>query len=251
MYERGISAQYWADWFWRRASGPSGFPVDIQYAAMSALEVYVEEVEGLTTSNAFSRIQNPERGESDQIAKRRLHGCIAVSRKGAAILVEESDDEAQKRFTVAHEAAHFILEVKRRQERVESRLGHEFSDILHGRLEATPTERIDAWLRNVRSDALLHFMDRLPGGGYGCARTAVSECLADELAVEIIAPRSELIAATSSFETMSFSDSIIAAQRVAERRFGLPEEIAERHVGRALWRSRGGPSAAERFGFSD
>ena len=248
MSEHGVSTRYWADWFWKRAGGRFDFPADIGYAAMSALEVYVEEVADLTTGTAVSRSKRSNAQRHENIGERRIRGCLIVGRSGAAILVEMNDDEAQKRFTIAHECAHFILEVRRYKGDAALSLGHEFVDVLHGFREATPTERVDAWLHNVRADAFVHFMDRTPSGEYGCARTRDAECLADDLAVEILAPRPALVESLSSFGRMDFSESLITARRIAERRFGLPAEIAERYANRVVWQLRGGPSTAERFG---
>ncbi|MYE54390.1 MAG: ImmA/IrrE family metallo-endopeptidase [Chloroflexi bacterium] len=249
MSEHGGSTRYWADWFWKRAGGRPSLPADIGYAAMCALEVYVEQVDNLTTVTAASRIEGVGIRRPAGVSERRIHGCLAVGRRGAAILVEESDNAAQKRFTIAHECAHFILEVRTNQKRAAIRLGPDFSRVLHGLREATPTERIDARLNNVRSDALVHFMDRTAAGGYGCGRIHEAECLADDLAVEILAPRSELIKSLSSFGPMDFSESLSAARRTAKRRFGLPETIADWYANRVVWQLKGGPSSAERFGF--
>ena len=176
MSNRGVSTRYWADWFWKRAGGRPDFPADIGYAAMCALEVYVEEVGDLTTFTAASRIEGVGIRIPDGNSERRIHGCLVVGRRGAAILVEKSDDAAQKRFTIAHECAHFILEVRTDQERAAIRLGHDFSGVLHGHREATPIERLDARLHNIRSDALVHFMDRTATGAYGCGRIHEAEC---------------------------------------------------------------------------
>lgn len=249
MSNHDDSTRYWADWFWKRAGGRSGLPADIAYAAMCALEVYVEEVEDLTTVTAASRMQGAGIRVPDGVSGRRVHGCLVVGRRGAAILVEKNDDAAQKRFTIAHECAHFIFEVKTNQERATCRLGHDFSGVLHGLREAASIERINAQLHNVRSDALVHFMDRTAAGGYGCGRIHEAECLADDLAVEILAPRAELIESLYSFGPMGFSESLRAARRIAERRFGLPEMIAEWYANRVVWQLKGGPSTAERFGF--
>jgi len=248
MSEHGVSTRYWADWFWKRAGGMPNFPTDIAYAAMCALEVYVEEVVDLTTVTATSRMQGDGIRVPDGVRERRVHGCLAVGRRGGTILVEKNDDAAQKRFTIAHECAHYILEVRTNQERAAIRLGHDFSGVLHGLREATPIERIDARLNNVRSGALVHFMDRTATGGYGCGAIHEAECLADDLAVEILAPRAELIESLSSFGPMGFSESLRAARRIAERRFGLPETIAEWYADRVVWQLKGGPSTAERFG---
>ena len=244
MDERGVSVEYWAGWFWERAGGRTGFPADIGYAAMSALEVYIEEVDGLTARAAAMRA-----GWDGEVVDRALRGCVVVNPAGVGILVEEGDDEAQKRFTIAHEVAHYILEVRRWRERAAERMGGGFDGVLYGLREATEAERIDAWLRDVRSEAILHFMDRDPGGGYSCARTMDAECAADYLALEILAPRSDMREALGSHGRMGFVESLDAARRVAEGRYGLPRGIAEMYAGRIVWRMRGGASSAERFGF--
>lgn len=249
MGEHSVSTRYWADWFWKRVNDGPVFPVDIGYAAMCALEVYVEEVADLTTGAAVSRSKHFNAQDHENIGERRIHGCLIVGRSGAAILVERNDNEREKRFTIAHEAAHFIVEVRRLQERAACKLGHDLTDVLHGIREASPTERIDAWLHNVRADGFVHFMDRTPSGEYGCVRTKDAERLADDLAVEILAPRSALIESLSSFGRMDFSESLITARHVAERRFGLPSIIAEWYANRIVWQLNGGPSTAERFGY--
>ena len=249
MNEPGVSTEHWAGWFWRRVGGGKDFPADIGYAAMSALEVYVEEIEGLTTLTASSYAGCVGIRNACGFSERGLRGCLVVRRRGALILVERSDDEAEKRFTIAHEVAHYILEVRRHRERAAERMGRDFSDVLYGPREATPTERIDAWLNDVRPDKILHFMDRAPGGGYGCARTMDAECVADDLALEILAPRSDMKEALSSLGRMGFTESLSAARRIAEKRYGLPDVIAAMYAGRLVRRLRGGPSTAERFGF--
>lgn len=244
MDELGVSVEYWAGWFWERAGGRTGFPADIGYAAMSALEVYIEEVDGLTARAAAMRA-----GWDGEVVDRALRGCIVVNPAGVGILVEAGDDEAQKRFTVAHEAAHYILEVRRHRERAADGMGGDFDGVLYGLREATETERIDAWLHDVRSEAISDFMGRAPGGGYGCARTMDAECAADDLALEILAPLSDMRDALASLGRMGFVESLDAARRIAEKRYGLPGDIAEMYAGRVVWRMRGGPSSAERFGF--
>ena len=249
MDEPGVSTEYWAGWFWRRVGGGKDFPADIGYAAMSALEVYVEEIEGLTTLTASSYAGCVGIRNACGFSERGLRGCLVVRRRGALILVERSDDEAEKRFTIAHEVAHYILEVRRHRERAAERMGRDFSDVLYGPRKATPTERIDAWLNDVRPDKILHFMDRAPGGGYGCARTMDAECVADDLALEILAPRSDMKEALSSLGRMGFTETLSAARRIAEKRYGLPGAIAGVYASRAVRQLKGGPSTAERFGF--
>ncbi len=250
MNEHGVSIEYWAARFWKLAGGRGGFPTNIEYAAMSALEVRIEKVGNLTVSKAASGFGRAKALSSELTSERRLRGCVLVSGNGATILVEANDDEAQRRFTVAHETAHLILEVKRRHERMESRLGRGFDDILYGHREATNDERIEAWLRGVRLDPILHLMDRDPDGTRECGRTNQTECAADDLALEILAPRSEMADSIFASGSSRFAETLEAASEIAERRFGLPKYIAEMYASRLVWQMKGGPSSAERFGFA-
>lgn len=239
---------YWAEWFWRRAGGWPTPPVDIGYAATCALEVGVRQVPGLTTGSAVHHLRHLGVTSADRMDGRELHGCIAVGPSGGLILVETCDDDSQQRFTVAHEASHYILEVHRHHRRAAQRVGNDYVGALYGLREATSTERIDAWLNNVRSSSITHFMDRGPNSGYGCGNTLEAECSADRLALEILAPRSEMARAVLDRRKLPFRDMDDAVRRFAEERFGLPGEVAGPYASRVVWEMTGGPSTAERFG---
>ena len=239
---------HWASWFWKRAGGRSAPPVDIGYAATCALAIGIRPINGLTTSTAMGHLENIGFPCADGVDERELHGCIAVGPRGAMILVEMRDDEAQRRFTIAHEVAHYILEVHRHHRRAAQKMGLYYVDILYGSREAAPSERIDAWLNNVRSSAITHFMDRDPNGRYGCGTTLEAECVADRLAIEILAPRAEMVRDALDYGKLPFRDLSDAVRQIAEQRFGLPGAVAAPHANRIAWSLTRGPSTAERFG---
>ena len=246
-----VDMEYWASWFWRRAGGRSTHPVDIGYAATCALEVGIRSVAGLTMFTAVDHLRRVGVRCPESVSERKLHGCIAVGPRGATILVEMHDADAQRRFTIAHEVSHYILEVRRHHRRAARRMGRDYVGILYGSREATPTERVDAWLKNVLFSPFAHFIDRTPGGGYGCGQTLEAECVADRLAIEILAPRAELRRAVRANRRLPLSAMINEARRIAEQRFGLPDTVAERYAVGIVWEMRGGRSIAERFGFGD
>lgn len=243
-----VDEAYWADWFWKRAGGRSVPPVDIGYAAACALEVAVWPITGLTTRTAVENLRRVGVRCSDTGDERELHGCIAIGPSGGLILVETRDGDAQKRFTIAHEVSHYMLEVYRHRQRAERRMGNDYVGVLYGSREVTPTERIDAWLNNVQSAPTTHFMDRAADGRYGCGRTLEAECVADRLAIEIIAPRAEVSRAILDRRKLPFRDLVHAAKRIAERQFGLPGTVADSYASRLAWTLTGGPSTADRFG---
>ena len=246
----GSDEAYWAEWFWRRSGGPPAYPADIGYAVTCALEVGIRPIAGLTTRVAIGDLRRFGINCPVGVDERDLYGCIAIGPSGGLVLVEEDDDELQQRFTVAHEASHYILEVHRHHRRAAQRMGHDYVGVLFGRREATPTERIDAWLNSVRSTSITHFMDRTTGGGYGCGPTRETECSADRLALEILAPHAEMVRAVLDRRKLPFRDMEDAVRRFAKRRFGLPCEVAGPYASRLVWELLGGPSTAERFGLA-
>lgn len=246
----GSDEAYWAEWFWRRSGGPPAYPADIGYAVTCALEVGIRPIAGLTTSIAIHYLRRFGISCPGGVDERDLYGCIAIGPSGGLVLVEEDDDESQRRFTVAHEASHYILEVRRHHRRAARRMGDDYVGVLYGRREATPTERIDAWLNDVRSSAITHFMDRGSNGGYSCGNTLEAECSADRLALEILAPRAEMVRAVLDRRKLPFRDVDDAVRRLAEQRFGLPAEVAGPYASRLVWELLAGPSTAERFGLA-
>lgn len=244
--------RYWADWFWKLAGGRTQYPADIGYAASCALAVAVHAVPGLTVRAAVTRL--PRFGVSlpSQFpsADRPLRGCIAVGRAGAVILVDGDDSEDERRFTVAHEVSHYILEVHIHRERAERLMDRNYLAVLYGSREPTDDDRLDAWLKRVRTTPFAHLMDRAPDGGHGCGQTLSAECDADGLAVEMLAPRSEMARIVHANRHLPFRRAVDEAAHAARRRYGLPPSIATEYANRLVWKIRGGPSVAERFGFT-
>ena len=245
------SVSYWSDWFWECAGGRAGYPADIGYAALCALEVSVESVSGLTVCSAASYLRRRYGMPiPDTRPDRRLRGCIAVSPYGAVIMVDADDGQAERRFTIAHEVSHYILDVHARRERADRMMGGDYIGVLYGSRQPTDEERMEAWLNRVQTKPLAHLMDRVSEGGYGCGQTLSAECAADNLAAQLLAPRSELARVIRASWRLPFDRAVAEAELSASRRFGLPESIAKEYANRLAWEIRGGPSTAERFGFS-
>lgn len=244
--------RYWAAWFWKLAGGRTQYPADIGYAASCALAVAVHAAPGLTVRAAVARLPHFGVSIPSQFpsADRPLRGCIAVGRVGAVILVDGDDSEDERRFTVAHEVAHYILEVHAHRERAERMMDRNYLAVLYGSREPTDDECLDAWLKCVRATPFAHLMDRAPDGGHGCGQTLSAECDADTLAVEMLAPRSEMARAVRANLRLPFRRAVDEAAHAARRRYGLPPSVATEYANRLVWRIRGGPTVDERFGFT-
>ena len=241
---------YWADWFWNRAGGRPQYPADIGYAALCALEVSIMDIDGLTPGTAAAHLARfgISLPSSLSSADRPLRGCIAVGRRGAVILIDADDSDSERRFTIAHEVSHYILEARAHRDRAERMMGNRYLDVLYGAREPTKDERVDALLKRVRFAPFSHLMDRAPDGGHVCGQTLRAECDADLLALELLAPRAEMARHVHARRRVPFRQALDETAHIARHRYGLPPSLAHDYASQLAWSILGGPSIAERFG---
>ncbi|HEY8447892.1 MAG TPA: ImmA/IrrE family metallo-endopeptidase [Thermomicrobiales bacterium] len=212
-----------AERFWTAAGGPPRPPRDIQAAVSLVLPVTVVFLPmlGLERIEAWlERRSIPYRFES---GNRRLRGCLVASGGHGIIFVDGAEPEDERRFTIAHEVAHFLLDYHEPRERALRAIGPGVLDVLDGRREPTPEERVHSALTGCPLGVHAHLMERSGDAG---ARAAAVEYRADRLAWELLAPASEL---------RRIDDARLEA--VLRDRYGLPRGEAERYA-RELSRSR-------------
>ena len=167
-----------ADDFWRRVSdvlGEEVGPHDVRAAVEAALPVTVVELDDVTPGGVGRWLR--DRGvPNDLEGDDALRGCLFARRRTAFLFVRADDDPAEMRFTLAHEAAHFLLHH-------EAVRGDAPAAVLDGDRPATEVERLDGALigRPVRPHVHL----------YGSEDETRAENDADALAIELLAPESE------------------------------------------------------------
>jgi hypothetical protein len=156
-------------------------------------------------------------------ADRRLHGLLFSRRGGAFLFVEEEDDPAERRFTLAHELAHYLRDSWRPRRRARELLGEVILQVLDGDRPALPEERLEAVLRGVRVGHHTHFLARDERGRARGAE-AEAEAAADRLAYELLAPADVVLRAGDR-------DPVSLARRLRDE-FGLPGDQAGRYAAR-------------------
>jgi hypothetical protein len=118
---------------------------------------------------------------------RMLRGCLVACGGAAIVFLEQDDDEAERRFSLAHEVAHFLRDYCQPREEAVRCFGRCVLEVLDGLRPPDANERLHAVLRNVRIGFHTHFLARDPGG-HARGAAAVAEREADQLAYELLAP---------------------------------------------------------------
>lgn len=247
MVERRIARA--AERFWSRAGGRPAPPADMERAVLWALPLDVQPVTGLTVARIAAWLSAQGLPHPPLGPARRLRGCLLARRGQGVVFVEADDPPAEQRFTLAHEAAHFLLDYQETRERALARLGEAIRPVLDGERPPTHQERLHALLADVPLGLHTHLMERGPDGA-PCLEAADAECDADRLALELLAPEREALALVRATGTggETYTARASRAAAVLAARFGLPPAVAEGYARGLLHRLTGGPSVAEWLG---
>jgi hypothetical protein len=207
-----VWARELADAFWR-AVGPEPFPRAFAKVSL-AFPVTVHECPGLSPAVVREWLARRAVRVTVPGPDRPLRGCLVAHGWDGFVFVEAIDPPAERRFTLAHELAHYLRDVWRPRRRAVAKLGPGVADVLDGRRPPTPDERLHAVLRGLPAGPVVHLLGR---GAAETPEVRAAEAAADRLAFELLAPAAEVGGPTE-----------------LEGRFGLPPAPAAEYA-RLLW----------------
>lgn len=245
MVERRIARA--AERFWAQAGGRPAPPADMERAIAWALPIDVQDMAGLSVTGIAAWLTARGLPRPPLGPARRLRGCLIARRGQGLVFVDADDPPEERRFTLAHEAAHFLLDYQGKRERALARLGEAILPVLDGERPPTRQERLHAALADVPLGLHAHLMERRPDG-VPCLEAAEAECDADRLALELLAPEGEALALVRATRGGSYTERAARAAESLAARFGLPAAVAEAYARGLLHRLTGGPSVVEWLG---
>jgi hypothetical protein len=208
--------------FWGEADEERVFPRSLHLHVLMNLPLAIIEIDGLTVGNLNQWLYRHRLPQFAGIADRPLRGCLVAYAGIGLLFVDRSDDPEQRRQTLAHEVAHFIVDYLLPREQVAQRRP-ELLDVLDGEREPTDAERFDALLADLPVGFHTHLLERDIHGGHLSAVTTDIEDRADRLALELLAPVHRVL------EELPTPGERDIPQFLRER-FGLPAGIAARYA---------------------
>jgi hypothetical protein len=123
-------------------------------------------------------------GDGDR--DRPLRGLLLAARGVGIVFLDGTLEPAERRFTVAHELGHFLLDYLEPRERV-LREAPALLEVVDGRRPPTRADRAHALLARVPIGLHAHLLERDPHGGAAPGIEAAEDA-ASQFALELLAP---------------------------------------------------------------
>lgn len=179
-----IAAEFWAE-----TDLSDVFPRNIEQALALKLPVTVVKLSVVTVRTIGHWLRQHHRCPAFPSYRRDLMGCLYADGGQGFIFVCGADEPEEQRFTIAHDAAHFLADYWLPRLRVLAALGPSVAGVLDGRRKPQPKERAAAILEGVRLGPHWHLLPRRCVSPEEDARIAPVEDRADDLGLELVAPR--------------------------------------------------------------
>lgn len=122
----------------------------------------------------------------DGAARRPLRGLLLATRGAGMVFLDGTLPQVERRFTVAHELGHFLLDYLEPRERV-LREAPSLLEVVDGRRPPSSAERAQAVLARVPLGVHAHLLERDVHGG-AAADVEAAEDAASQFALELLAP---------------------------------------------------------------
>lgn len=198
--------------FWSRAGTAEAFPRNMVRATPLALPLALVHLPRLMTDTVTTWLER--RGASSPALPPRipLKGLLVAARNTGILFLDSDQSEDELRFSIAHEAAHFLLHHCLPRLRAVRVLGTSIEPVLDGERPPTTQERLSAVLASVPLGAYTH-LNVAPSGEAPSSVEARVEIEADLLAFELLAPKASL---------RPLPGTPAATAETLATRFGLP-----------------------------
>lgn len=238
--------------FWDQLKDWKGNPpYDIMGAISLLLPIDVISLSSLTLCKINKWLSQRKVNLSIDANDRPLHGFIVIFRGSGLIFINGTDKEDERRYTIAHEISHFMLDYIIPREKAVVKMGPHITDVLDGLREATILEKVDSIINNVAVAPYTHLLEIEGDGSFQNIKVFNSENRADALAIELLAPKSEVIKRVflTTKKKLNYDQFKEVAFEFLINEYGLPMQIAKNYSKKLSYQVTKGKSFMNKLGF--
>lgn len=237
-----------AEDFWEAAGPPHSWPCDLEKAVALTLPLATVILPQLGLHSIQRWLEECGVLYEFSCQDRRVRGCLVAYRGSGAVFIDGSDPQDERRFTLAHEASHFLLDYHLPRQKAQQRLGNGILDVLDGLRSPTVDERVEGLLSHVSVAPHIHLLEKQGDGSFARSEIWRAENRADQLAVEILAPLRLVCSDLAVDQPQTYSACLVSARCLLTTKYGLPASIAHAYAQSVAEDLTGGPSILSQLG---
>lgn len=243
------NAEAIADYFWHLVGCAEPFPRRLEASIAMALPVTIVSLPSLSVSQIEGWLSERQVRCPINVSDRRLSACVVAQGGHGVIFVDGADAEDERRFSIAHDAGHFIADYWLPRVSALQRLGKSIQPVLDGLRPPTVEERVDGLVTGLPLPTFSNLMDRDEDGLADARYTILREDVADQVALELLAPRRDFERLyRHSRINRDAPDAVEQTTKLAIATFGLPERIATRLAEHHMMRAQSSQSVRQILG---
>ena len=229
--------------FWQQCGELEPFPRNLERSVALALPIALIKLPALMLADIEKWFERRGLSMAFECQNRALRGCLIAHGGNGFIFIDGADPDNERRFTLAHEIAHFLVDYLQLRETAICKFGEQITDVVDGLRPATDTERVHAVLSGTKIGIHTKLIDRQPGGE-AHADVWEIETNADRVALALLAP-AEVVLSKANTSDKSFGSRHQKLTRVLYEYFGLPRFAATSYANSLLVSIGRGPSWTE------
>jgi hypothetical protein len=231
--------------FWQRCGEVEPFPRTLERSLALAFPVTLVKLPRLKLREVEGWLQR--RGVAFQFGcqSRAVRGCLIAFGGEGLIFVDGADPDDERRFTLAHEIAHFLTDYWQPRQKAILKLGPGAAEVMDGFRPASVNERVQAVLASLPMGVQTDLMERDEGSEANyTGKVWAIENRADRIALALLAPP-EAVLAQLDLALPRFEQRQAAVETVLGEQFGLPPAVARAYSRSLLTAVGKGPSWVE------
>lgn len=212
-----------AEAFWAEAGSEAGTPRVLRRTIQLTLPLGVVPRSGLTTARLDSWLREWDIVCSLRAPNRALRACLVCRAGRGLIFIDKDDNDAEQRYSLAHELAHYLREQWQPRRRAVAAFGPQVLEVLDGDRPPRVEESIQSILAQVPIGLQVHLMERTLDGNFADSTIYRAEREADLLAFELLAPSDDVL---STLQATPGGNRLAAVHHILTDSYGFPPHLA-------------------------
>lgn len=229
--------------FWQLCSEVEPFPRNLERSLALALPVALVKLPRLRLMDIESWIARRGIFFHFDSPSRAVRGCLIAFGGKGLIFVDGADPDDERRFTLAHEIAHFFLDCWQPRQRAIEKIGPAIVQVIDGYRLPNVNERVYSLLSSLPMGVQIDLLER---DGNSHPDIWKIEDRAVKVALALLAPPAEVIVRTD-LSAAQFDPRRANMISILRDHFGLPLPIAHAYSWSLLDAIGKGPSWVEHF----